>query len=59
MKQLFKDKNIFLRNGAFAIGIDTYKRIINTKYYNNSTTDRDISFVEFLKNNNKFIVAPR
>lgn len=32
----FKDKNIFLKNGAFAIGVDTYKRLVDLKYYNNS-----------------------
>ena len=59
MRPLFRDKNVFLRDGAFALGIDTYKRIIDVKYYNHSCTDRDISFIEFLKNNNIFIVAPR
>ena len=58
-RPLFKDKNIFLKNGAFSIGADTYKRLIDIKYYHNSITERDISFVEFLKNNNKIVVAPR
>ena len=58
-KPLFKNKNIFLTNGAFSIGADTYKRLIDTKYYNSSITERDISFIEFLKNNNKIVVAPR
>lgn len=58
-RPLFRDKNIFLKNGAFSIGADTYKRIIDPKYYNNSPTERDISFIEFLKNNNEIVVAPR
>jgi len=58
-RPLFKDKNIFLQNGAFVIGADTYKRLIDTKYYNNSISERDISFIKFLQNNNKIIVAPR
>jgi hypothetical protein len=58
-RPLFKDKNIFLKDGAFSIGADTYKRLIDTKYYNSSITERDISFIEFLKNNNKIVVAPR
>lgn len=51
-RPLFKDKNIFLKNGAFSIGADTYKRLIDLKYYNHSKTDRDISYIEYLKNNN-------
>lgn len=47
-RPLFKDKNVFLRNGAFVIGADTYKRLIDTKYYNNSVPERDISFIKFL-----------
>lgn len=47
-KPLFKDKNIFLKNGAFAIGADTYKRLIDVKYYNNSIPERDISFIKFI-----------
>ena len=58
-RPLFKDKNVFLTNGAFCIGVDTYKRLIDTKYYNNSIGERDISFIEFIKNNNKIVVAPR
>lgn len=58
-RPLFKDKNVFLENGAFAIGVDTYTRLIDTKYYHSSVTERDISFVKFLQHNNKIIVAPR
>ena len=55
----FKDKNVFLKNGAFAIGIDTYKRLVDVKYYNNSIQERDLSLFLFLQNNNKIIVALR
>ncbi|CAD8169199.1 unnamed protein product [Paramecium pentaurelia] len=58
-KAFFKDKNVFLKNGAFAIGIDTYKRLVDVKYYNNSIQERDLSLFLFLQNNNKIIVAPR
>ncbi|CAD8111234.1 unnamed protein product [Paramecium sonneborni] len=58
-KAYFKDKNQFLKNGAFAIGIDTYKRLVDLKYYNNSIQERDLSLFSFLQNNNKIIVAPR
>ncbi|CAD8183367.1 unnamed protein product [Paramecium octaurelia] len=58
-KAFFKDKNLFLKNGAFAIGVDTYKRVVDVKYYNNSIQDRDLSLLLFLQNNNKIIVAPR
>ena len=47
-RPLFKDKNIFLQDRAFVIGADTYKRLIDTKYYNNSISERDISFIKFL-----------
>lgn len=58
-KAFFKDKNAFLKNGAFAIGVDTYKRLVDVKYYNNSIQERDLSLFLFLQNNNKIIVAPR
>ncbi|CAK86766.1 unnamed protein product (macronuclear) [Paramecium tetraurelia] len=58
-KAFFKDKNLFLKNGAFAIGVDTYKRVVDVKYYNNSIQERDLSLLLFLQNNNKIIVAPR
>ena len=41
------------------MGIDTYKRFIDCKYYNNSIQERDLSLFFFIQNNNKIVVAPR
>jgi len=58
-KPFFYAKNDYLKEGFFVVGADTYKRIVNTKYYNNSRDIMISKLSEFEKNKNTLVVAPR
>ncbi len=55
----FYSKNEYLRDGYFIVGADTYKRIVNVKYYDNSRDIMISKLTEFAKYQNNLIVAPR
>ena len=57
MKPFFYTKNAFSQNGYFIMGADTYKRLVNTKYYGNSREQMVISLSDFTKCNNTLVVA--
>ena len=55
----FGDKNSYLTNGYFLLGADTFKRLLDKKYYENSYEFMIAKLSEFRKKNNKLIVASR
>ena len=55
----FGDKNFYLTNGYFLLGADTFKRLLDKKYYENSYEFMIAKLSEFRKKNNKLIVASR
>jgi len=55
----FGDKNSFLQNGYFVLGADTFKRLLDTRYYSHSYEHMIAKLAEFTRKNNKIIVAPR
>jgi len=58
-RPFFYAKNEYLRNGYFVVGTDTYKRIIDTKYYDNSQDIMISKLAEFIRCENHLVVAPR
>ena len=58
-RPFFYAKNEYLKNGYFVVGTDTYKRIIDTKYYSNSNEVMISKLAEFLRCENHLVVAPR
>ena len=57
--KLFIDKARLMPNCHFVIGYDTYIRILNPKYYNDSTDNLRKALDEFRQYGTKFIVAGR
>jgi len=55
----FSDKNVYLKNGYFILGTDTFKRLIDTKYYEDSYEIMVGKLGEFRKRNNKIVFASR
>lgn len=56
---LFTQKNEYLHNGVFALGFDTYKRLFDVRYYDNSMEVLILKMGEFLRKNNRFVVFKR
>lgn len=56
---LFAEKCKFVENASFALGADTFKRILDAKYYNNSEATRIETLSTFLKSDVDFVLAPR
>ena len=58
-ESLFVNKARLMKDCHFVIGYDTYIRILNPKYYNNSQVDLCKALDEFKKLRTTFVVAGR
>eukprot|EP01016_Furgasonia_blochmanni_P001295 TRINITY_DN1048_c0_g3_i1.p1 TRINITY_DN1048_c0_g3~~TRINITY_DN1048_c0_g3_i1.p1 ORF type:complete len:431 (-),score=30.63 TRINITY_DN1048_c0_g3_i1:26-1318(-) len=56
---LYRDKVEFLRESFFAVGADTYKRILDTKFYEHSYERLVLALGKLQEAGMKFVVAPR
>ncbi|KAL4476284.1 hypothetical protein ABPG74_010017 [Tetrahymena malaccensis] len=58
-RSLFTEKCSYTANSTFAVGIDTFKRILDNKYYNDSIEDKIATLATFKNSKTDFVVAPR
>lgn len=58
-KPSFVKKCELITDGLFLMGADTFVRLLDKKYYNDSAEEMFCALSEFKKSNNRIIVAPR